>query len=348
MRPYLQYIADTVYVEDLLKDDRLISIAQDGGIGSSIIGALRSYIFSIFDKDRPIASLTSLFTSGLLWSLKSKKLAILYTLAGALGFDWKAFWGNFGGEMVEFAKEIISSGKKSDAASTNSKVNEIATNAVSASFTGSPDPKALANLAQTMDDTNKTDDISLSVASIKSSIIKTAGIKSKIAGVLIRVFGWIGITILGIIGITALTKTISDSKPKETADTTPGLGRIMKLSPNVPQDLFSVHRNDMSSIWIEHGDINTIGDILMNWILSAYPQFQKYADKLKNSSSFESMVSKFQDRNKLASGMSIISIPRPYQRKIDIVSSIVRGFLSEHSQPGTIHDTVPSTGTVSQ
>lgn len=349
MRSELQYIADSIYIEKLLKDDTIVSLAQDSSVASSVIGMLKSYVFSVFDTNRPIASLASLFTSGLLWNLKSKKLAILYTLAGALGFDWKAFWGKFGEEMTSFAKEIMSAEKKPDAATTNSKVNQIATNAVSSSFTGSPDPKALSNLANTMPDSNQSDDIGYVLANIRSSnIIKTAGIKSKIASVIIRITGWLGITVLGMIAGYLVYKHFSPDEKSNTPGTPHGLGNLIKMSPNASQELFSVHRNDMSSIWIEHGDIEDIDNTLLGWIFSAYPQFQKYKNKLVDSSIFNSMVDKFKERNKLANGLNLISIPRPFQRKIDIVSIVIRGFINEFSQKGSIPAEAPTSGTILQ
>src|SRR5271165_5682299 len=125
MRPELQYIADTILIESLLKDDFKIALAQDNSVMSTALGGLKSYVGSIFKKDQPISSIMSLFADGLLFSLGGKKLGILYSLAGAFGFDWQGFWHSIGEGISNFVKEILSSGKKADASTTSSKVNDI-------------------------------------------------------------------------------------------------------------------------------------------------------------------------------------------------------------------------------
>lgn len=342
MRPQLQYIADTILIESMLKDDDIkIAIAQESSIGSTLIGGLKSYVFSIFDKNRPISSIASLLTSSLLWALPSKKLAILYTLAGALGFDWKGFWNALGGSITTFVKEILSSGKKADGTQTASRVNEAVSNAISSSFTGNIDKAKITEMAQQGElksDAQKTDDFSLLVSGIRNDpkLIKIAGVKSKLAGTLIKVVGWVIVSILGILGLTELgkaftskdsDKTNTDSQQQSQETQSQGTGKLIKISPNAPQELFSIHRNNMSSVWIEHGDISEIEDTLKSWIFSAYPQLEQYESQLLHSSSFQSMLAKFEERNKLASGLGFYSIPRPYQRKIDVVSMIVGGFV---------------------
>jgi hypothetical protein len=340
MRPELQYIADTIFVESFLREDYMkIAIAQDNSIGSTILSGLKSYISSVFDKNRPISSIASLFTNSLLWSLKSKKLAILYTLAGALGFDWKAFWSSLGASITDFVKEIISSRKPADANTTHSKVSEMVSNAVSSSFSGDVDKEKLNEMNQ--------QGILQSLNTVNNkNLIKTADMKSKLAGVLIKIVGWLIVTVLGMIGLSELGKVLSDKDSKKSEESTEqaqGIGKLIKISPDAPQDLFSLHRNNMSSIWIEHGEIENVDSILLEWVFSAYPQLEQYESQLKNSSGFDSMVQKFKDRNKLAGGLNMISVPRPYQRKIDIVSAIVgpfiRGFSSQyHSIPASSTD----------
>lgn len=331
MRPQLQYIADTILIESLVREDGKIAIAQDSSAPSPV-GSLKSYVSSIFNKDKPISSIMALFTDGLLFSLGGTKLKILYLLAKAFGLNFQGFWHTVGTDVAEFVKEILSSGKKADASATAAKANEIATNAVSASFTETPDQSKIKELA---------DKGMLKAFSIEynSNLVKTASITSKIAGVLIRIVGWLIITVIGMIGLAEITKLFSgkDSEKEETAQST---GKLIKISPDAPSELFSIHRNNMSSIWIEHGNVEDIENILKGWIFSAYPQLKKYENLLTTSPAFQSMVDKFQERNKLASGLGMISIPRPYQRKIDIVSMIVGSFLraagvKENSSIGT-------------
>lgn len=335
MKAELQYLADTILIESIAKNDSLISLAQEG-ITSTITNGLRSYIQSLFDPKKPISisSLTSLLVGGLLWKLPGKKFAILYSLASALGFDWKSFWENVGKEVVDFVKEIIASGKKADPEQTASRVNSIVSQAVSSSFSDNVNKTKLEELAKSGDlaqsgvDQQQVNDM-FSFSNINAELIKTAGSKSKLAGVIIKIVGWLIITLLGVIGVSMLGKTTikTDNSKSEQVEQNAGIGKLISISPNAPQELFSLHKNNMSSIWIEHGDINNIESILLSWIFSAYPQLKKYETQLKESAGFNSMVDKFQERNRLANGLNMISIPRPYQRKIDIVSFIVGSFL---------------------
>jgi hypothetical protein len=318
MRFHLQYIADTILIESLIKEDSKIAIAQDSS--ASPTDSIKSYVSSIFNKDKPtISSIMSLFTDGLLFSLGGTKLKILYFVAKAFGFNFEGFWHTVGTDVAEFVKEILSSGKKADFSTTASKANEIATNAVSASFTGTLDESKIKELA----DKGMLKSFSIEY---NSKLVKNASITSKIATVLIRIVGWLIITVLGALALSEVGKLVSNkgSEKEETAQST---GKLIQISPDAPSELFSIHRNNMSSIWIEHGNIEDIESILNDWIFSAYPQLKKYQNLLTSSPAYQSMVDKFQERNKLADGLGMISIPRPYQRKIDIISMIVGTFL---------------------
>jgi len=332
MRPQLQYIADTILIESLTKEDGKIAIAQDSS-ASSPVSSLKSYVSSIFNKDKPtISGVMSLFTDGLIFSLGGTKLKILYALAKAFGFNWQGFWHTVGTDVVDFVKDILSSGKKADPNTTATKANDIAANAVNANFTGTVDQSKIKEmLGQGL----------LKSFSIEynSNLVKTASITSKIAGVLIRIVGWLIITVIGMIGLSEIGKLVS-GKGSEKEETSQNTGKLIQISPDAPSDLFSMHRNNMSSIWIEHGNIEDIENILKNWIFSAYPQLKKYENLLTTSPAFQSMLDKFEERNKLANGLGFISVPRPYQRKIDIVSMIVGSFLraagvKENSSIGT-------------
>ena len=341
MRADLQYIADTILIESLVKEDDIkIALGQDSGsISSTILGGLRSYVSSVFKPREPISSLMALFSNGLLFSLGGTKIKILVVLASALGFDWIGFWHNVGESVVEFVKEILDSKKPADANTTASKANEIASKAVSASFTGAPDYSKIKELAE------KGMLKSFSIE-YNSKLVKNASATSKIAGVLIKIVGWVIITVLGMLALSQVAKVVS-GKGSEKEETAQSTGKLIRISPNAPQELFSIHRNNMSSIWIEHGSIEDIENILKDWIFSAYPNLQKYESLLVSSPAFQSMVDKFQERNKLANGLGMISIPRPYQRKIDIVSMIVGSFLRaagahEGSNLGSSYQTIPA------
>jgi hypothetical protein len=334
MNARLAHIANGAVLAEFLRQDTKVSLAGAADILQGAEGAIKSYVETTFDKTRPIASIASFLTGGLLWSLKSKKLAVLYMVAGALGFDWKAFWDALGKSVVAIVQEIHGGNKSATDEEATSKINQTVASIFPSHFTGNVD------MSKVLDLTKKVFSNDLNTALKQGDkLVKTAGIGTQLISFFTSAISWAvkaALVAAGVwIGGSAVKHMMggkSEEKPQSPSEQSVPQN-VLKISPSASPDLFTPNRNDLSSVWIEHGDIDQIEDELAGWVVDAYPQFSQYTSQLKSSSPFQAMVNAFKQRNRLASGIGLISIPRPYQRKIDIVSTIVNGFLHSANVP---------------
>lgn len=337
----LNYIADCVYIEAVAKDTM---VKNADGILGSIGSSIMSYVKSLYDPKRPIASVLSFLGPGILFRLGFPWLGVLYEVADVLGFDWISFWDGVKENISSLLKSITSSGEKPSEAELSSGIDQAVKSSAAQNFHNDPDLSKLKDLATSgklSTDISDARDLMHFASKYQSdkSIIKTAGIPgrffSKVVKFFVRTISWLVKTALVSLGFAAAGGAISsifktdNSKPNSSPNEEDITPISLKTSPSIPSDLITSHRNDLSNTWIERASIEDIDSLLLSWILQTYPQLKGKQSELLNSSSFSSMRNKFLSRNRLATGLDIISIPKPYTRKIDIVSEIVRGFLSE-------------------
>lgn len=325
MNAHLEYIADSLVIETFVRDKFIIT-AEDNVMGSMVNG-IQSYVSSIYDPKRPIASIISFIAPGLLFSMGNKKIAILYAIMEALGFNWTSFWSGLGKGVATFIKN--SSSKPSED-NVSSHINYLVNNEFKENYSGQVDKKKLLDLSHKISFASNA--IEMNKIAESYPIIKNAGLFSKLAGFFIKTISWLVKTALISLGFTVGEGATSGLFGIQKQDEDEALVDKLKVSPNVSREIFIDHPNNLSTVWIEHSDINNINTLLKNWILNAYPQLNPGIDLIEKSISFQSMVNKFKERNKLAPGLGILSVPRPYQRKAEIVFAIVNGYLQEHSQ----------------
>jgi hypothetical protein len=342
MNASLEYLADSLIIEALARDNMII-IAQDN-IMESVASGVKNYVLSQFDKDRPIASVVAFMGPGLLWSMDFKWMSVLYTVAEALGFDWRSFWSAVGKAIAIFVKGIISSGQKATEDSASNNVNNAVQNAFMNNFTGQIDQEKLVDIARNKFSSHLNEALEIKAIALRldknPNLVKNAGVfslfKGKLARFFIRTISWLVKTALISLGFVSAVGVEKSILPQEDSDvSTQAPIYSLKVSPNAPSWMFDAHNNDLSSVWIEHGDIENISNILKGWILAIYPQLNSKIDDIENSSGFQDMENKFNTRNRLASGLNLISIPRPYQKKSEIVSEIVNRYLKESQQSNT-------------
>lgn len=349
MNGNLEYLADTLIIESLAKDDTIVVTAQEGII-ASVASGVKNYVLSQWDPQHPAASVAAFMGSGLLWSMGFKWMSVLYTVADAIGFDWKSFWATVGNDISEFVETIIGSKEKVSENEASSKINNIVSNAFENNFKGNIDKSKLLDVARRQkfgEQLNEALEIKGIAIRLKSNprIEKEAGalsiFKGKLARFFIKIIAWLVKTALISLGFVAAEgaatglvdhfKNEPVSKPGVSSESGSPIYRL-KVSPNVPREMFSVHPNNLSSVWIERGEIENIEGLLTNWILSIYPQLKDNVSDIQSSSGFISMVDSFRKRNRLANGLGMISVPRPYQRKSDVVSAIVNDYLESHPE----------------
>lgn len=345
MNHNVSYIRSSLIIEALAKDN--IKIAQDSNIVGSVASSIREYVLDHFDKNRPISSIAAFLGPGLLWRMGFPWISVLYEVADALGFDWKGFWSSVGSAMTEFVKTILDLKRKPSEAELSSKVNEAVSEAFQNNFSGEPNKNKLLNIATKSFQNDVNDALELKAIANDPLLIKQASVlsifKTKLARFFINIISWIVRTsfvslglvagagaIKGLLGLKHKDDGETDQVPQEDEDHhTPSFK--LKISPTASQELFDIHPNNMSNIWIEHGSIDNIDNIILSWVFNMYPQLKQYTNEIKNSNTFQSIINVFMSRNHMASGLDVISIPRPYQRKSDIVDIIVNGFLQEYA-----------------
>lgn len=341
MNADLEYLADCIFIEALAKDDSLIVLSQQDIMGS-VAESIKNYVSNIYDPNRKLASIMAFIGPTLLWKLNFPWLSVLYTVAEALGFDWKSFWSDVGRGIARFVRAITNSGAKATPDEMSTQVNDVVSTSFNDSFTGEIDKVKLMNVAlQNKLGADISNAIELKVFAIEfrknKNLIKTAQaslLRRKLARFFIKTITWLVKTALISLGFGSAAAAVSGLMGAKTEESGGG-ENTLQVSPNVPPEMFQVHPNDLSNNWVERVEISDIDSVLNNWILSIYPQLSGQINDIQNSSSYQSVANNFRSRNRLATGLGILSIPKPYQRKTDIVSAIINGYLREHPQKST-------------
>ena len=363
MNNQLENIADGIIIEIFASRDRKISLANEGGIVSSMAEGIQSYVSQIWDKNRPISSISAFFAPAVWWRFftksKFKYLAIVYEIAVALGWDDKAFWSSVGEKAKEIVKEIISSGKKATSEAIDSKIKPSMEGIVDGSFTKGSDDGELVNILKDVGIT-KTQSLKSAIKLKKLAIkaeqigvdkfIKNAGIlgsgilkifRGTFAKTIGAIVSWLVRTALTGLGLVVATGAVAGAlgKPNkevstEQSNTGPqsqetGTDPVynLEVSKSTPREFFQIHNNDMSSIWLEHGEINNIQQILSSWVSQMYPDISTKYPNFQSSRAFSNMVGKFRVRNKLSTGLGVFAVPRPYERIADVVADLVNEIL---------------------
>lgn len=348
----IEYLADSILIEALVKDESMNKYAQ-GGIAASLAQGIKSYVLSQYDKNHPIASIVAFLGPGLLWGV-SPMISIFYEIAEALGFDWRGFWAAVGEGLKEFLTALFTSGQKPSEQELSAKVNQTVDDAAAQHFEYNPNPSALEAAKRKFSFKQEMNNLMILKAVARRyeqdrTIIKKAGLVSKLARFFIPLIKWVIKTALISLGLTAGVGAVSTliggtpgagaqgagtASPEDTeAPTAPPVS--IPMSSSVSPNLLAYHKNGLNTTWLERGDISEISDILMSWVLNAYPQLRTEVSQLKSSNAFMSMVNKFQSRNRMAEGLDIFTVPHPYQRKIDIVNEIVGNYLQQSGHYGT-------------
>lgn len=321
-----------------------VSLGSEG-MASDIWTAVQNYVGGLWDGKKPIGSVIAFIGPGLLFRLGFPWLAIAYEVANALGFNWIGFWDSIKDALVEMVKGIIHSDHKPTEEEVHSQVSALT------------DKSLTANIDENKVDTDKLAELATKAGTQSlpkaaggekfSFLIKQAGLFGSAArsrGLLTTIFKkvipWAITTALvslgfavaggaarGAVGITnSPSEDHKDDKQDETSTERQPTYNL-KLSPNVSPDLMEFTNNGPGSVWLEQGNINNIQSYLSSWILNAFPELKNEINQIENSPSFIQVENMFKNRNKMAEGLQIYSVPKPFQRKIDIVSYILGPYL---------------------
>lgn len=341
----MTYLATTLYMNRLYQEQRpKIALAEEGGFIDSAISGIKDYVSGLWDAKRPLASVVGFIGPGLLFKLGFPWLSIAYEVAGALGFDWIGFWDSIKNSVVEIFSGAMK-GQKPTQEELHSKLVEETDENLAAHIHDKVDEEKLAELHKKsqgaeMPKTSGIKSISYLIkqAGIFGAAAKSRGLLSTLFRKIIPFalttlaeslgFATAGGAVRGVAGV----KSDKDSPNSETstepqAATTRDLINQLKISPNADPDLFEFNKNDPSSVWIENGNIGNIQNVLSSWIFSAYPQLSNEKYKIINSPTFIQVENMFKNRNKMGQALQIYSVPKPFQKKIEIVSYIINSYL---------------------
>lgn len=353
----MTHLATTLYLNQLYQQQYpKIVVASDGGFIDNVLTGIKEHVSKIWEdvKGRPFAGIAAFLGPGLLFKLGFPWLAVAYEVAEALGFDWVGFWDSLKNSVFNIVKGTLVPGSSKPSDEEIHQQLTVATeDALRQNTTDKVDEAKLQSVYEKTQGGNKSE----GTASTTPHFIKQAGILGRAVrtrGVLSSLFKkiipWVvtralialgfavaGGAVSGAAGITHKPKDDSDDASENNGDETGSKAGptskvrdpiySLKLSPSADPDLFEFNKNDANSVWLENGSINDIKNTLIGWILSAFPDQAGEKDKIMNSPSFIEVENMFRNRNKLAQGLQIYSVPKPFQRKIDIVSYILNGYL---------------------
>ena len=98
--PDLQALVDTLVIETLLADPAMVKVAEEGGLASTIAGAVTGYVGSKIDSDNKVASVLAILTPGILSSLGLPVLGFLVWLAKVVfRIDLAGIFSSIGSEI---------------------------------------------------------------------------------------------------------------------------------------------------------------------------------------------------------------------------------------------------------
>ena len=337
--------------------DLSYDLVSQAGILDDMLSGIKNFVVNNFDTAHPIKSIfEEFFIPGVIWTI-NPVLGIAYELANALNIvDWKKFWDSIIDPLENLVSNAKSSGTKPSDEDLDRQIQSITEQAANQSFkdnTGAqPTDDQIKALQKAQEALPKqaSQETRLLVLSIRQSLMvkrasfhKTAGWASSVFRALFKFLGskiaWVAGKIVRGLRMTtaagAVAALVGNPKAQEGGGTKPEaqstIASLIPISKSAPQELYDYHANNMTSTWIENGDISDASANIMDWILSAYPQLKKYEGDIEGSPAFRSTISQIMQRNKLgARGDGFYEIPPPSKRRMDIVGNIVSTFVDEH------------------
>lgn len=360
----MTYLSSTLFINRLYQQQygNKIALAEEQSFIDKATKGVSDYISSKFTSEKLsenlFGTIMDFMGPGLLAGLGFPWIAVIYEVVGALGVDWSGIWKSLGNSAIEIAKSATK-GEKLTEQEVYNKVEKATESAFQEHTTDNIDEQKLQEIAE-----KHSKEIGLATESnnyFDQSIIKESGIfsfmgrkalggsaraaRGTISGIFKKVIPWLitrALISLGIVAGVGAATGIVGIKPSDKKETEKNIQKPESEEPDIKQrepihsyeisytvnpNLFEFHRNDPGMIWLENGNINNIKSILSGWIFSAYPQLLNEKENIINSSSFIQVENMFRNRNKMAETLQIYSVPKPFQRKIDIVAYITNSYL---------------------
>lgn len=344
----IQYYMNGLIVETLLSE-KSIKKHADGGMLSSLVDYVKSYIDQNIDDKNKTTSILSMFAPGILWKILD-----------GMGFKWIKWIITIGASIFrvdikraldEISKVIlgdIESNKQISMSDIESKVKSaVQNNAQGAS----------SELLSTKSNFTLRDARMLKLAFIQYqndiSLIKTAGPAGKLTGAvteavatkqgkylgaLTKIITFLISTILTSFGLMGagsairkmtgmssefdktLKQEISSPAPK-TISVPRSTQKKFKLNPNRDTDQYNV-----SSTWIIKGVYvtdSTIKDLLVDFANETYQGLEKFESEIRSSPQFNIVAEAILEHNTNNLGTNTLLIPKMFHSKQEIVDTFI-------------------------
>ncbi len=347
----MTYLAATLYVNRLYQEQPN-KIALGGFNVDDIITGVKDQFNKLFDsKHSFFANFFSFIGPGVILKLGFPWITVAYEVAEALGFDWAGIWDSLKNSVTEILSGLFG-GKKPTQEELHKQLDQKTEEALRTNVKETVDEKKLEEAQKkAQEDTPmppRTGTISthrlIKRAGIASSAFRSRGLLSRLFR---KIIPWAITTLAVSLGLAAATGAVAgvagtntsnpDAKKEEVpGSSSSGIASTTRepiyneiMSPSVDRGLYEFNDNGPNSVWIDSGNILNVRPMILGWIFSAFPQFKKDEATISNSKKFIEIENSFRNRNKLAQQLQIYSVPKPWERKIDIVSYIVNGYLKE-------------------
>lgn len=343
----LQFVHSTLFMKQLLVEPSMNKTAQS--FFSGIYSDIKNKITGLKSAEEVLAFLTP----GAFWTLGFRKLAIIYMVAEAFGFDFAHFFGSLRIGLKSFVEGLF----KGEQGNTDI-INDIVEKSASESFTNNIDPeKAKVIMDEPIEKFESINDILMTQKIVlgfgkrtdndaflyrkfKELAESATGTKYRkgLLSIIVKVFSWIlsvifyslGFTIIGSVASKILGAHKNKDQSKEdirdgTETTTTNTlntkkNVVLHLNPNADPHLSTTTYNDNNHVWLLNMNVNNIRDMLIKWAQELY---QQLTDKsaFEKSESFNRTLKMFQDRNKTSTQLEIMAVPQPFTSIKQIVDS---------------------------
>ena len=343
----MSYLTATLYVNKLYQEQwPKIVLGEDGSLIDNMIGGVKNRFNRLFDtsKNSLVMNFLSFLGPGFLIGLGFPWFGVAYEVADALGFDWPGLWNSLKDSLLKIFSPS-SSGEKPTREELHTQLEESTGEALQKNVKENVDEEKLEKIRQKTGGDQQMP-AHTGMTSTKKLIKKAGLIGSALRsrGLLMRLFKklipWavttlavslglavVGSGVAGALGVGPDSKKEGPGEGGETASKTRDPIHSLQMAPNPDPDLFEFNKNDTGSIWLENGDINNIQNILLSWIFAIYPSLKQKQPEIVSSKAFIEVENRFRKGNEGAQNLQTYAIPRPFQRKSEVVSYIVNEYL---------------------
>jgi hypothetical protein len=339
----LQFYLDTIIIETVLSDNKMMKTAQSSMVGS-LIDKVKGYVEGHIDPNNKAGSVINILTPGILTALGFPIIGFLTKLAQMFfGMDVSKIFSS----VAEKVKSWLGSGQNVSSQQVDAAVD----GAVSENYGSEPTQE---NLNQFMKIKSMTlrdaqlfkialdsimQEVSLADldaassslhkrAQIVSSLLKFVGLKHKTASILGKIIGWIFKAVLASAGFMVAGDVVNkllNRKDTPSTSSAPS-AQISLITPK--QNIFAVNPNyqeeklNITSGWLEPVPPDQIGDQIVRWAEDIYPDLKDLDNVIRSSTGFQAVVNQIQQYN-INNTSNITFMPKIFTSRKKVVDLFI-------------------------